>query len=65
MKSKQQLAEEIDTLSQRIGMLSGALVTGCDAQFWFEIKRGIVRDVGLLNYELDVILTKATNDRLL
>lgn len=63
MKTKQKIAEEIDTLSQRIGMLTGALVTGCDSEFWFAMKAGIVEDVGRLNRELDGILIKEIANR--
>lgn len=52
------LNDEIDTLSQRIAMLTGAL-NPKDRQevlFWFSVKADLVCDMIKINHELDKLL---------
>jgi len=52
------LQTEIETLSQRIAMLTGALnpKDQQEALFWFSVKADLVQDLNRINYELDKIL---------
>jgi len=52
------LQTEIETLSQRIGSLTGALnaKNRQDVLFWFSMKADIVQELVKINHELDKVL---------